>query len=329
MPSNPLLTSDDSGNPLSMAPWGVGDPTDPASLASAQVGTQPVDALGQWLAAQRAKSSQMGLWDDQTGMPTQAGWADAIRQAGTAVALGTGSGGDAPAPGFTAYHGSPHAFDQFDLSKIGTGEGAQAYGHGMYLADSEGVARSYRDALTPQNIPNPEFHALQTEYNMADAASRDAMTKSDAEFNAALAARDAVRAKLAGVPAVIPNPVQQGHMYEVNVNADPEHFLDWDVPLNQQSDHVKQAIANSPYAGYEQTSLPGSQLVPHTAAGAQVLHEAGIPGIRYLDQGSRAAGDGTKNSVVFSPEIMEIIRKYGIAGLLAGGGATVTNQAQQ
>ena len=99
MPSNPLLTSDDSGNPLSMAPWGVGDPTDPASLATAQVGTQPVDALGQWLAAQRAKSSQMGLWDDQTGLPTQAGWADAIRQAGTAVALGTGSGGDAPPGG--------------------------------------------------------------------------------------------------------------------------------------------------------------------------------------------------------------------------------------
>jgi hypothetical protein len=29
-----------------------------------------------------------------------------------------------------AYHGTPHEFDQFDMSKIGTGEGAQAYGHG-------------------------------------------------------------------------------------------------------------------------------------------------------------------------------------------------------
>lgn len=28
-----------------------------------------------------------------------------------------------------AYHGSPHDFDKFDMSKIGTGEGAQAYGH--------------------------------------------------------------------------------------------------------------------------------------------------------------------------------------------------------
>lgn len=48
--------------------------------------------------------------------------------------------------GIIAYHGSPHSFDKFDLSKIGTGEGAQAYGHGLYFAESEPVARSYRDA---------------------------------------------------------------------------------------------------------------------------------------------------------------------------------------
>jgi hypothetical protein len=48
-----------------------------------------------------------------------------------------------------AYHGSPHDFDRFDLSKIGTGEGAQAYGHGLYFAEREGTARSYRDALSP------------------------------------------------------------------------------------------------------------------------------------------------------------------------------------
>ena len=48
----------------------------------------------------------------------------------------------------TAYHGSPHEFDQFDTSKIGTGEGAQSYGHGLYFAESEPIARHYRDALT-------------------------------------------------------------------------------------------------------------------------------------------------------------------------------------
>ena len=36
----------------------------------------------------------------------------------------------------------------FDLSKMGTGEGAQAYGEGAYLSGSEGIARGYRDSLS-------------------------------------------------------------------------------------------------------------------------------------------------------------------------------------
>lgn len=47
-----------------------------------------------------------------------------------------------------AYHGSPHDFDEFSTEAIGTGEGAQAYGHGLYFAEREGTAKSYRDALT-------------------------------------------------------------------------------------------------------------------------------------------------------------------------------------
>ena len=33
-----------------------------------------------------------------------------------------------------------------------------------------------------------------------------------------------------------------GHMYEVNIGADPEHFLDWDKPLSEQSQHVQEAL---------------------------------------------------------------------------------------
>ena len=46
-----------------------------------------------------------------------------------------------------AYHGTPHIFDKFDSSKIGTGEGAQAYGHGLYFASSKEVAQHYRRTL--------------------------------------------------------------------------------------------------------------------------------------------------------------------------------------
>jgi hypothetical protein len=50
--------------------------------------------------------------------------------------------------GIRAYHGSPYNFDRFDASKIGTGEGAQAYGHGLYFTENEGIARNYRDTLS-------------------------------------------------------------------------------------------------------------------------------------------------------------------------------------
>jgi hypothetical protein len=42
-----------------------------------------------------------------------------------------------------AYHGSPHIFDRFSLDHIGSGEGAQAYGWGLYFAGSKAVAKSW------------------------------------------------------------------------------------------------------------------------------------------------------------------------------------------
>ena len=46
-----------------------------------------------------------------------------------------------------AWHGSPYTFDAFDLSKIGTGEGAQAHGWGLYFAQDEEVSRAYQRRL--------------------------------------------------------------------------------------------------------------------------------------------------------------------------------------
>jgi hypothetical protein len=44
-------------------------------------------------------------------------------------------------------HYSPYDFGRFDMSKIGTGEGAQAYGRGMYFAENRGTVGFYREAL--------------------------------------------------------------------------------------------------------------------------------------------------------------------------------------
>ena len=67
-------------------------------------------------------------------------------QPGKWIDAGMELSGMAPVGGLlahTVYHGSPHKFDKFDMSKIGTGEGAQAYGHGLYFAESPEVAKSY------------------------------------------------------------------------------------------------------------------------------------------------------------------------------------------
>ena len=50
-------------------------------------------------------------------------------------------------PGIIAFHGSGADFDEFRLEMIGTGEGAQAYGYGLYFTDSEDIAKFYRDGV--------------------------------------------------------------------------------------------------------------------------------------------------------------------------------------
>lgn len=48
----------------------------------------------------------------------------------------------------TAYHGTPHKFKDFSLEHIGTGEGAQAHGWGLYFAENKDVSEDYRRRLS-------------------------------------------------------------------------------------------------------------------------------------------------------------------------------------
>lgn len=46
-----------------------------------------------------------------------------------------------------AFHGTPHNFDQFTLDHIGSGEGAQAHGWGLYFAQDKDVSINYKNRL--------------------------------------------------------------------------------------------------------------------------------------------------------------------------------------
>ena len=58
-------------------------------------------------------------------------------------------------PGIIAFHGSGADFDEFRLEMIGTGEGAQAYGYGLYFTDSEDIAKFYRDTISNETAKIP------------------------------------------------------------------------------------------------------------------------------------------------------------------------------
>tara|TARA_R110000803_G_scaffold100268_1_gene168380 strand:+ start:2552 stop:5380 length:2829 start_codon:yes stop_codon:yes gene_type:complete len=47
-----------------------------------------------------------------------------------------------------AFHGTPHKVDKFKMDKIGTGEGVQAYGNGLYFAENPKVAGDYKKKLS-------------------------------------------------------------------------------------------------------------------------------------------------------------------------------------
>jgi hypothetical protein len=251
----------------------------------------------------------------------------------------------------TAYHGSPHDFEQFDTSKIGTGEGAQAYGHGLYFAEHEPVAEGYRNRLTdhPPNqviFPNGDgnrYHPDSLDDPVDKAAAKALLTYSSSKGykdylrRAPIEPETAVAAmKLIKNKEIISAPA--GHMYEVAIDAHPDHMLDWDKPLSEQSPHIVKSIFDAqkdnptlfnvfkPHLEKDSTGMGFYQsLATHHPNGYQgaseFLQRAGIHGIRYLDANSRgASGQPTHNYVVFDHNRVKVNRKYEQGGTVEAYG---------
>lgn len=233
-----------------------------------------------------------------------------------------------------AFHGSPHSFDKFDLSKIGTGEGAQAYGHGLYFAENEGVAREYQKMTS--NMPNKGADSIaqywvsvsdgdkavarQELQRSIDAWDRNPMVKRDPELQKMQADNREALDLIDRVGA------EKGNLYDVNLDVNHEDLLDWDLPLSKQPPKVREALGKA----YPERVWPdGSPMPPpfqdrwsghetyadlvdrlgSQAAASKALREAGLPGIRYLDAGSRGGGEGSRNVVLFDDQLAEILRR--------------------
>jgi hypothetical protein len=238
--------------------------------------------------------------------------------------------------GAIVWHGSPHKFDAFDASKIGTGEGAQAYGHGLYLAENPTTAKWYKDALStdvpPVATTNGDYLALE------------ALKKSGGDKQKAIQFLQDGTIENTKLPSFaaersvdkFTRPVTTDSASLYKVDLPDEHIakmLDWDKPLSQQSPHVQQAISKTKSMlpqnaiddlGGDLSLMYGKDVTPEQflntwesfgqkAGGENTLKSLGVPGIKYLDGGSRGAGQGSSNYVVFpgNERLLKILERNG------------------
>lgn len=303
---------------------------------------------------------------------------EAFQRGGQPQSLSAASSDATPA--MKAFHGSPYDFDRFDLTRIGTGEGAQAYGHGLYFAESEPIAQHYRQKLSAVNSTPLEEALMTMDGSPAAQARFDndvrqavsfASTSSSAEGAArdfaAFTGRD-VTPEL--VDAFERAMAEKGRMYEVNIQGSPDEFINYDARLDEQSDLVKDVLGTGTETAaarlqraYTNEMFGGDMIGQDRATPREVsqgLLSRGIKGIRYLDASSRGMGYkinlsrkgepyetepieagsrrqaealakeyqekgfdtnieaiGNRNMVVFDDRLVEIVRKYGIAGAAA------------
>jgi len=294
--------------------------------------------------------------------------------------LMAGPMGFAPA-GITAYHGSPYLFRQFDPTKVGTGEGAQAYGVGAgYTAESRPVAEYYQQQLAINKARNN----LDVDPRVRSGISLMQTPGSGGIENLENMLQSAYGYK----PKVAKETVEKlkktigGYLYKGDIPDEilPK-FLDWDKPVSDQKDvmellrknaeaRVKERLLPSiqseiakdlPAKGISSSNflelfspenaatnekvrqlaqerlskmdikdlvekeldatkprdtnwkLTGKQLYEYLAKvngsqakATELLNNAGVRGIQYLDEASRSRGKGTSNFVPFSPEDFKV-----------------------
>ena len=250
--------------------------------------------------------------------------------------------------GLTVFHGSPAKFNKFDRTKIGSGEGAQAYGYGHYVAESPDVARRYQMGLTQAKGEEVLYKnkPLTDLYSQIENKSMKMSGKAADIENQKLQLVEHMMldkppqelipyAKETGFDQsvidwlekdVAKNTQIPGAFYEIDLPDEQiARMLDYDKPLSEQTTFVKEALQKAiSFMPEERKALFGEYPLQDFQLGKDLkemvneryMQEAGIPGIRYLDEGSRGTGQGTSNFVVFpgNEDLLTILKRNG--GLL-------------
>jgi hypothetical protein len=241
---------------------------------------------------------------------------------------------------------------RFDSSKIGTGEGAQAYGRGSYLAESEDLARGYRDQLKGNVVIRDDGVKLPYAKHVSEieTAIKNKFPKL-APDNVRMTAKSVVNDNLVpadvegmgvfdstgykaediyleGIRANKGARASKGSMYKVNIDADPDELVDWDAPVGDQPKAVQEIVEAYKQGGDQSLSLkerfgfpsdPTDEQIMKRAVSApgiiEQFKERGIKGVKYADAFTRhkPKDKRSNNYVIFDPRIIEISKKYGIS----------------
>lgn len=368
-----------------------------SELADALAGTRTPTTIDPMGAAPQTSFADVG--QRIGGLPgTLAGMAADIAVPGPGELTTLGKLGTlSPLKAMIAYHGTPHRFPAtpenplgvFDASKIGTGEGAQAYGHGIYFTENPEVGKYYKEYLSGQGGyklvdekgKDVTFNDLSSEslaeiyLNGAggnyDKAKKELMSLAESSEEYAPTYIKAVNAidalKQQGIKAV---PKGEGSLYTTDLPDEMiDRMLDWDKPLSEQPTAVREALrrritsveptdkfdmggnavlrdnrlgqydktrpypwileasgangtsafglsqkdVDQMFGSKDASNLLGKQIISRLtqqqggqAAASKYLADLGIPGIKYLDAGSRYQGGGTRNFVVFPGEEQKV-----------------------
>ena len=180
-------------------------------------------------------------------------------------------------------HGTPHDFNKFELEKIGTGEGNQAFGYGLYFTENSRIAKSYAEKLSKDKEGIIYQVRIKDGRNKEWIEWRDALDDTQVERIA-----NAVKGK----------------------KEEYDKYLS-ETENNETHTGVAEQIFNENISVDERPLQAGAVYADlRDAFGSQdatkIMQEAGIDGVKYKTRGGK--GDDF-NYVVFNPESIVIENK--------------------
>ena len=227
------------------------------------------------------------------------------------------------------YHGSPHRFERFDSAHMGSGEGAQTYGWGLYFASKKEVAEWYYKQLSNTTLLLTDLSNVESARRILSLVKDSGLQKNIKERLHEEAGQDrkihvddvasyitalGETADIDGLFKTISHHVgsdekakslfkkndleyKPGQLYEVDIPSD-ELMLDWDKQFGEQPQQVKERLEKLFYSKLSDSF----SAVPSQYSGEKIYGE-------LVHEGRMAGAENPEQ------EASAMLTQYGIKGI--------------